>query len=64
LEKAKILKVKTIQTNERRECWLSDRIRSLKSRTVMRKFGSTDCKCETHLHYFPKKTKELNETFK
>lgn len=65
LEKAKILEVKTINTSERKECWLSNKIKSLKSRTVMKKFGSTDCKCETHLHYFQQNpSKKLNEVFK
>jgi len=54
LKKAKILDVKTIKTEKKKECWLSDRIKSLKSQTIMKKFGSTDCSCETHLHYFKK----------
>lgn len=65
LEKAKILKIKTILTSEKKECWLSNKIKSLKSKTVMKKFGSTDCKCETHLHYFQKNpSKKLDEVFK
>lgn len=65
LEKAKILDVKTIKTSERKECWLSNRIKNLKSQVIMKKFGSTDCNCETHLHYFPKNpVKELDKIFK
>lgn len=65
LEKAKIIDVKTITTNKRLECWLSNRIKKLKSQTVMKKFGSTDCRCETHLHYVQKNPiKELDKIFK
>ncbi len=65
LEKSKILKVKTIQTNKRKECWLSNKIKNLKSQTVMKKFGSTDCHCETHLHHFEKNpVKELEKIFR
>jgi len=65
LEKAKIVKVKVIKTNEKKECWLSEKIKSLKGRTVMNKFGSTDCKCETHLHFFPSNpSKMLDRVFK
>lgn len=65
LEKAKILDVKTIKTEKRKECWLNNRVRNLKGKTIMNKFGSTDCNCETHLHYFKKNpTKELNKIFK
>lgn len=65
LEKAKIIDVKTITTNKKLECWLSDKIKKLKSQTVMKKFGSTDCRCETHLHYFQKNPiKEMDKIFK
>ncbi|MBU4502571.1 MAG: GIY-YIG nuclease family protein [Nanoarchaeota archaeon] len=65
LEKAKIIDVRTIETEEKIECWLSDRIKNLKSKVVMDKFGSTDCKCLTHLHYFEKDpSKELDRIFK
>lgn len=65
LEKAKILDVKTIKTEKRKECWLNNKIRNLKGKMIMKKFGSTDCNCETHLHYFKKNpAKELNRIFK
>lgn len=64
LEKAKILDVKTIKTEKRKECWLNNRIKNLKGKTIMKKFGSTDCNCETHLHYFKENpSKELNKIF-
>ena len=65
LEHAHIIDVRTISTQEKLECGLSDRIKNLKSKVVMDKFGSTDCKCETHLHYFEKNpSKELDRIFK
>ena len=65
LEKAKILDVKTLKTKKRKECWLSNEIKSFKGRTIMKKFGSTDCNCETHLYYFQKNPKDkLNNIFK
>ncbi len=65
LEKSKILQIKTILTSEKKECWLNNKIKSLNSKTVMKKFGSTDCNCETHLHYFQKNpSKKLDEVFK
>ena len=65
LEKAKILDVKTMETEEKLECWLSDKIKDLKSKVIMDKFGSTDCRCKTHLHYFEKDpSKDLDKIFK
>lgn len=65
LEKVKIMDVKVMETNKKKECWLSNRIKNLKSQTIMKKFGSTDCSCETHLYHFQKNpAKELNEIFK
>ena len=65
LEKAKILDVKILKTVKRKECWLSNKIKNLKGRMVMEKFGSTDCKCGTHLYYFQKNpAKELDKIFK
>jgi Uri superfamily endonuclease len=34
------------------ECGLSGRISALGGKIMMKKFGSTDCKCLTHLYYF------------
>ena len=65
LEKAKIIDVKTIETEKKKECLLSDTIKNLKSEVIMKKFGSTDCNCETHLHYFKENPiKKLNKIFK
>ena len=49
--KANIVNFKTIQTEKRIECRLSDKIKGLSDGTV-KGFGSSDCKCGGHLHYF------------
>lgn len=65
LEKAKIIDVKTIKTEKKKECLFSSKLKNIKSQTIMKKFGSTDCNCETHLHYFEKNPiGELNKIFK
>lgn len=64
LEKARIINIKTIKTGKRKECWLSNKIKN-KGQVTMKKFGSTDCSCEAHLHYFQKNPiKKLNKVFK
>jgi N-glycosylase/DNA lyase len=52
LKHARIIDVKRIESPRRLECMLSQEIARLSGRVVMRKFGSSDCSCETHLHYF------------
>lgn len=37
------------------ECGLSRSIKSLGGKVILSGFGSSDCKCETHLYYFSKK---------
>ncbi len=54
LDKGRIIKVETILTKKKKECWLSNKIKKLNGETIMKKFGSTDCRCETHLYYFKK----------
>ena len=50
---AKIIGVKTILTDNRIECKLSDKIAGIANGMVGR-FGSSDCKCRTHLSFFEK----------
>jgi Uri superfamily endonuclease len=52
LEHARIMGIKKIESQKRLECELSRDVESLSELTVMGKFGSSDCPCETHLHYF------------
>lgn len=44
-----------IKTDSKDECDLSRKIKSLGGIVILKGFGSSDCKCETHLYYFPKK---------
>jgi len=51
---ANILEVKKIESEERLECALSRELAGLAAEPVMKSFGSSDCGCVTHLHYFTK----------
>lgn len=53
LNKAKIIKVVTYKTNKKVECQLNKNIQSLPgAKIIVKKFGSSDCKCTSHLTYF------------
>ena len=53
LEHADIVDVKSIESNNRMECGLSQDIEALSDSTPMEGFGSSDCRtCRAHLHYF------------
>jgi Uri superfamily endonuclease len=52
LEHAKIIGVKTIVSPERLECTVSKRVKQLADSEPMKGFGSSDCRCGTHLYYF------------
>ncbi len=55
LEYAKITKVYTIESTEKSECVLSNEVSSLPdAQIVINGFGSSDCSCKTHLHFFTK----------
>lgn len=48
----KVIEVKRYG-NDRKECELSSGVEKLPgSKTIVRGFGSSDCKCSTHLFYF------------
>ena len=61
--KASLINFKTIKTDKKIECRLSDRIKKLSDGTV-RGFGSSDCKCGSHLHYFKESPLFLREFHK
>lgn len=49
---AKIIKVFKIETNLRLECKLNQNLlKKLKACILVKKFGSSDCNCESHLLY-------------
>ena len=52
LNYAKVYEVKVIRNLERLECSLSRDLSAFSELSVMPGFGSSDCNCETHLHYF------------
>ena len=60
LEHGKIIGVDRLETKKKLECELSKRLNSLTDcNVVMKGFGSSDCKCQTHLYHFKKN--ELKE---
>ncbi|MFH1444951.1 MAG: GIY-YIG nuclease family protein [Nanoarchaeota archaeon] len=52
LDHADMAGVKTILTRKKLECKTSDRVKELSDSEPAKGFGSSDCKCDAHLHYF------------
>ena len=52
LDHGNIISVKTIPTEKKIECEVSDKVKKISSKRPVKGFGSSDCKCDTHLHYF------------
>ena len=53
LEHARIVEVKSIESNRRMECGLSRDIAGISDGIPMRGFGSSDCRdCKAHMYYF------------
>lgn len=63
VRKGKIIKVFYGLTSRRLECSLSKLIEK-HSLQLIKKFGSSDCKCFSHLHFFPSKRRAENMIFK
>ncbi|MBL7206552.1 MAG: GIY-YIG nuclease family protein [Candidatus Aenigmarchaeota archaeon] len=66
LKKARLVHMKTIKTNKKIECKLNKAVSELADETPIRKFGSKDCKCKSHFHYFklnPIFEKEFHDIF-
>ena len=64
LKHADIVDVKRIESDKRLECVLSSEIASLSHGFIMKGFGSSDCPCETHLHFFKNKpSRQLDKLF-
>lgn len=54
LETATIMRVVYVEAHLRKECQVAKGIEELaQTKIVMRGFGSSDCHCSSHLHYFP-----------
>ena len=54
---AKIIKVLKLETNLKLECKLNQNLlKNLKASILVRKFGSSDCSCESHLLYLKNKS--------
>jgi sugar fermentation stimulation protein A len=66
LKHSKIIDIKTIETQKKIECELSKDVAALSKKTIVKKFGSSDCNCRTHLHFFkenPLKNKKFSQLF-
>jgi len=56
LEKGQILEIRTVDSKERLECVINQQIQTNVSPTnLIPRFGSSDCRCFSHLAYFKKK---------
>lgn len=66
LDHAKLIGFKALEMTSSEECWLADQIRKISDGEV-RRFGSTDCGCSSHLQYFkrnPLKLRRFSRIFK
>ncbi len=66
LNHAKLIGFKALEMTSREECWLADQIRKISDGEI-RRFGSTDCGCSSHLQYFkknPLKLRRFSRIFK
>lgn len=54
LEYGRITDIKRIETTQRLECNISRAVGRMADEVMMKGFGSSDCSCQTHLHYFRK----------
>lgn len=52
LEHARIVGIKSIESQNRLECMVSREVAGLADGVPMEGFGSSDCSCRSHLHYF------------
>ena len=52
-EYAKIIGTRRIYSVKRRECAISEKVGKISPGIFMRRFGSSDCRCTTHLYFFP-----------
>jgi sugar fermentation stimulation protein A len=62
LDYADIIGIKTIPTIKRIECNISNLVDKISDGRPAKGFGSSDCKCQTHLYYF-KENPLANEKF-
>lgn len=60
LARAKVTEVLEFETSQRIECELSGRVGELAGSSMpVRRFGSSDCRCWSHLHYLGREADEL-----
>lgn len=52
LDHTQIVATRTRESSDRRECFLSEEVRNISQDSPMKGFGSSDCRCKTHLSFF------------
>jgi sugar fermentation stimulation protein A len=52
LEYAGVIGTRTIHSSEKRECALSEEVGNISHGIPLEGFGSSDCRCSTHLYFF------------
>jgi len=52
LEYAEMIGTKILHSTEKRECALSEEVGNICQGIPMQGFGSSDCRCRTHLYFF------------
>ena len=53
LECARNIDTREVLSLEKRECSFSQKVRNISQGIPMKGFGSSDCRCNTHLYFFP-----------
>jgi Uri superfamily endonuclease len=61
LEYGKIIEVIMIKSNKKIECQVSMKV-SKKADGLVKGFGCSDCKCESHLYYFKRKPNKIKNS--
>ena len=61
LHHSEVIEIFRVESDTRIECEISTYIEALSHSTVSKGFGSSDCRCNTHLHFFKQKPVTITE---
>lgn len=64
LERATVVRVLEFESSRRLECELNDRLRDTGATMPVRGFGSSDCHCDSHLHYLGRDPGAVRDTLR
>ncbi len=62
-EKADVVDVVRFISEKKMECGLSKKVLKRADNIPLKKFGSSDCTCESHFYYFTKNPREYLNSF-